>query len=323
VHDKARTVIVKTLKTKKMESDQTSLREQSAQPIQPTGQEPGQPEKTAEHEPVLSLYSAAEAEHIASLLCHTFNAEYILLFGSLVGRTPHSDIAAYDLLIVSGEEPYYGADSPRRLLKLKMPPKHRSIGYINPLLYTPDFIINHPSPVFYLAQSEGTMLYCDKHCRPKKPASFNFDTAHCEASRYFGTFFNLGDKILDDANSALMLKNARLAAFYSAQAAMLFLRTLFFVFHCFETDCDDPEILYNRMRTLCCELMLLLDGDHYTAPNVIPRLRKYLREARDSSRFGVSERTVETDVNYVEKMKGIIGKACQRRITLYDLRRKQ
>lgn len=310
-----------------METNQTSIPETtpaSEHPTEPT--DSGTESHLILHEAptaVLPLYPPEEAEHIASLLRQPYDPECVILFGSLAGGTSHSDIAAYDLLIIAKEEPYYGVDSVCRWLKLKMPLKHRKIAYINAMLYTQKFIEAHPSPVFFFARHEGTILYSEKHYRLKRPSRFDFDKIHAATSRYFGTFFNLGTSILEDAGTALVVHDSRLAAFYSAQAAMLFLRTLFFVYHGFDTDCADLEILYTRLRTLSGELMVLFDSSHYSAPNTIPRLNIYLDKARDNSGFNPSIRTVEADMDYVIKMKEIIGKACQRRITLYDLHRKQ
>ena len=84
-----------------------------------------------------TLYDTREAQHIVDILrSSVYRPEAVILFGSLAGGTPHSDIAAYDLLIITDEIHLTGEQAARRYLKLKMPPKHRGIGYINPYIYT-------------------------------------------------------------------------------------------------------------------------------------------------------------------------------------------
>lgn len=60
---------------------------------------PSQPE-------IPKRYPVAEAARMAEVLRESFDPEYILLFGSLCGGTPHSDVTAYDLLVVTREEPH-------------------------------------------------------------------------------------------------------------------------------------------------------------------------------------------------------------------------
>ena len=76
-------------------------------------------------------YDATDAARIAEVLREGFDPEYVLLFGSLAGGTPHSDVAAYDLLVVTREEPYFGWPQVTRYLKYKLPPRHRDVPYAN------------------------------------------------------------------------------------------------------------------------------------------------------------------------------------------------
>ena len=264
------------------------------------------------------LYDPAEAAHIAELLRHAYNPEYIILFGTLVGGTPHSDIVAYDLLVVPSEEPYYGGwAAAKRWLKLKMPSKHRQIGYVNPHIYTRNFIDGHSSPVFYLAKKEGVVLYFRKHINLPKPKPYNFAAARDDASGYFSTFYNLGTQFLDDAGTAFTTNDLRQTAFFLAQAAQLFYRTLFFVYHRFETDCENLELLHDMLRTLSAELMLQFDTEHHNGNNTIPRLNAFLNKARYDANFCASPRELEAHLDRMEKMKTIIEKVCKQRIELY------
>lgn len=268
-------------------------------------------------------YPPAEAAHMAELLRDTIGAKQILLFGSLTGGTPHSDIAAYDLLVITEGEPRYDEDAARRLLKLKMPPGSRIIRYVNILVYNRYFIENTPSPLFYLARNEGTVLWCDKDFSIKKWSSFDFDTAHTATSRYFNTFSGLADSLLDEAGAALATSDLRRSAHHSAQAALILLRTLFFVFYGFETSCNDPGTLYTRLYTLSVGLMLLFDSGPHTASGTIPHLRTYLNDALTCKKFLVAEQTLRTDLDNIREMQSIVIETCRRRISLYDRKRAQ
>ncbi len=85
--------------------------------MQPIVPEPVQSDQQAAGAPGLQLravqpagrrYNPDEAAEIVShLTSGLFDPEYILLFGSLVGGTPHSDAVTYDLLMVVRKTPAY------------------------------------------------------------------------------------------------------------------------------------------------------------------------------------------------------------------------
>lgn len=143
-----------------METNQNPAHENPAQPIVPEtsatvqpGQQlvPGQPNAQSASEqpatapeqsvpepqpdqpaPAGQLYDPNEAAQIVLHLTDGYFApEYILLFGKLVGGTPHSDAMAYDLLMVVRETPEYDWIRAKRILRYRMPYRHRKITYIN------------------------------------------------------------------------------------------------------------------------------------------------------------------------------------------------
>ncbi len=139
-----------------METNQNPVQEQSAQyitpentqaeqqpvpsPEQPTGQLAPKPEPQPE-QPTEKLYNPAEAAQIVNCLTDGYFApEYILLFGKLVGGTRHSDAMAYDLLMVVRETPEYDWMRAKRLLRYRMPVKHRDIAYINLYIMTLNYV---------------------------------------------------------------------------------------------------------------------------------------------------------------------------------------
>ena len=274
----------------------------------------------SEQEPPL-LYSPEKAARIAAALREGFDPECILLFGSLAGGTPHSDVAAYDLLVVMREEPYFGWPQVTRYLKYKLPPRHRDVPYANIYIYTPGFMQAHPSPFFWFARSEGALLWCSDRYNFRRPHKrCDFRQAYCEANLCFDTFFPLGVRFLAATNRALTGGDLRQAAFFAAQAAVLFYHTLFFMYHGFDTDTHDPVLMHQRLRTLSGELMLLFDSDSVHYNDTMPCLKRFLIKARYDPHFEINPHELEEHIDRVEKMKAIVEKVCQRRLELYKSR---
>lgn len=84
-----------------METNQNPAQEQPAQLIAPEVIQ-------LEQQTAKPLYNPDEAARVVQILAHAYDPEYILLFGKLAGGTPHSEVMAYDLLIVTQDTPYYG-----------------------------------------------------------------------------------------------------------------------------------------------------------------------------------------------------------------------
>ena len=138
-HDKDSPYYVKFLTINRMETNQNPVQENSAQRIAP---EPGQPAER--------LYNPAEAARIVQCLTDGyFDPEYILLFGNLAGGTPHSDAVAYDLLMVVRETPEYDWIRAKRILRYRMPVKHRDIAYINLYIMTLNYVESNKTPFLY------------------------------------------------------------------------------------------------------------------------------------------------------------------------------
>ena len=101
--------------------------------------------------------------------------EYILLFGKLVGGTPHSDAMAYDLLMVVRETPEYDWIQTKRILRYKVPYSCRKITYINLYIMTLSYVESNSTPFLFFAHAEGELLYCSDSYhfqRPKHPIDF-------------------------------------------------------------------------------------------------------------------------------------------------------
>lgn len=296
-----------------LQPESAAFTRQEQDPVQPFMQTEPQPPKP-------KLYDTEEAARITKILCEGFDPEYILLFGSLCGGTPHSDAAAYDLLIVTQENPRFGWVSVKRYLKCKMPPKHRTVAYINAYLYTAGFLRTHTLPFLRLAHAEGELLYCsDRHKfrRPKTPVDFG--QAYCDAKSRYTTLFGLGKYFMDQA-AAMPVYSPRTAAFGTAQAAVLFYHALFYVFHGYEPETIDIVLMHERLRTLSGELMLLFDSDSISRNDTLPCLKSFLTEARYAPEFSIWPQELQEHIGRVEKMEKIVEKTCARRLALYKER---
>ena len=147
-------------------------------------------QNSVQEQPAERLYDPAEAAQIVRILTDGyFNPEYILLFGKLVGGTPHSDAAAYDLLVVVRDTPEYDWIRAKRILRYRMPYRYRKVSYINPYILPLNYVESHRTPFLYFAHAEGELLHCSDHYRFRRPKHpIDFAKAHADAKFHFDTF---------------------------------------------------------------------------------------------------------------------------------------
>ena len=185
--DKDSPYYIKFLTINQMETNQNPVQENSAQRIALELEQPAE-----------RLYDPAEAARIVQCLTDGyFDPEYILLFGKLVGGTRHSDAVAYDLLMVVRETPEYDWMRAKRILRYRMPVKHRDIAYINLYIMPLNYVESNKTPFLYFAHSEGELLYCSDHYhfrRPKHP--IDFAKAYADAKLHYDTFRMVGNELI-------------------------------------------------------------------------------------------------------------------------------
>lgn len=154
-------------------------------------------------QPAERFYDPAEAARIVQCLTDGyFDPEYILLFGKLVGGTPHSDAMAYDLLVVVRETPEYDWMQTKRILRYKVPYSCRKITYINLYIMTLSYVESNSTPFLFFAHAEGELLYCSDSYhfqRPKHP--IDFAKAYADAKFHFDTFRTQGNELLEQAQA--------------------------------------------------------------------------------------------------------------------------
>lgn len=265
-------------------------------------------------------YDPAEAQQIVHHLTDgCFDPEYILLFGRLAGGTVHSDAVAYDLLVVVRKAPAVDWISARRILRYRMPYRHRKISYINLYILPLNYVTSAGTPFLYFAQSEGHVLYCNEHFhfqRPKHP--IDFARAHADALFHFETFRTLGHELLERAQSTFAGGGSlRLAVHFTAQAVVYLYHTLYYVYHGMEFDLHDPVLMHDRMRTLSTQLMLVFDDNHIENIFTLPRLKEVLLKRPYEADFYMAPKEVALHLERAQRAAEIMERYAARRLELY------
>lgn len=269
-----------------------------------------------------TLYNPAEAARIAAVLRESpLEPEYILLFGTLAGGTPHSDAAAYDLLAVVRRATGYDWLHAKRWLDNKIPRKRREIPYVNIYVMTQEEVEVSRTPFLHFALTEGTVLCCNDRAQVRKLRKpQNFGAACRDAELYCDTFLPLGNRFLEQAQEAIGDRTdggIRMAAHAAAQAARQYYRVLYYVYHNREFDAEDLRMLDERMRTLSTELKLLYEDTHVDHVTTLPRLNEFEKKACSDPAFAVNPSLLEQDIERVARMRDIVARAARNRLELY------
>lgn len=301
-----------------METIQTDAQEQTAQQIV-TNTTAELSEKT----PAPARYSRCELDKIIAYITEKdglIDPEYILLFGSLAGGTPHSEPSCYDLIVAVRDIPTCGWQEIKRGLRHRLPYKHRDITYINVYVYRIADIQTALQPHLYFAHAEGELVYCKERYALRRPKrACNFAAIYCDTKTYFDTFMPIADLFVKiaAAGSPRSATDIRWSAYASAQAAIIYYRILHFVYHNEEFDSDNPPVMHERLRTLSSELMMLFDGDHVGNGDIPSRLAIFERKALSDISFTVDRDFLAKCVCAVARMGGIVRRCCNKRLELY------
>ena len=316
--DKVYSFIVKSQTRLKMEKNLNTVQEEPVRTVIPELPEAAVPEPELPEE-----YGgqSAKAARIAAVLAELLDPAYVLLFGRMAGRTPHSDTLAYDLLLITDEKPCYDWYDARRYLKMKMPWVGHGAPYVNLYMYTRQEVESHRTPFFYLALKEGVLLYSAHGRLFKRPKGrFDFGSAAAEAGKYAETFLLPADRLAAYAGDCLGWEHARESAFAMAQAAVYYFRTLFYVYHGFEADSCDVMRLHLRLRTLSGEFPLLFESGEHHPIRTLQRLNGFMTDARYDPRFCVGPGEMAEHLERVRRLGKVVTELCRARIALYDER---
>lgn len=280
----------------------------------PTDFEPSAPEDTL-------FYDPAKAARITECLCELLKPSYILLFGTLADGTPHSGTFTYDLLVVvEGKTPYTWYDA-KRYLRMMMPKLGHGAPYVNIYVMTQQEVDSNFTPFVYLIRREGLILYQSTSRQFRRPRkSLDFGEAAVVAQKYSETFLSLADRLLLYAEKMPDRPSLRLSAFAMAQATVYYFRTLFYVYHGFEADTFDVELLHSRLRTLSGELSLLFESDARSSLHTISCLKRFLVHARYDPDFYIHPEELRLHLERVQRLGDIVHRLCRQRIVRYEER---
>lgn len=271
-----------------------------------------------------ALYNVAEAKRIVRYLTTEglFDPEYILLFGSLAASVPHSEAKCYDLLVVMRDRLAYNWWQAKHDLRYKLPFTLRAIPYIN-LYVMPLSAAKTPgAPFLYFAHRDGVLLYCRDAFPFRRPKRcIDFGKHHYNASTYYDTFKTLADSMMDAVQTERRTQpeHIRRAAYMTAQAATIYYRVLYYVYHGDEFGSDDLTFMHERMRTLSTELMLLFDDTHIDHNTTLSSLRRAALGALSSRTFSMTPDELEKHIGRIVRMGDIVARCCLRRLELYKL----
>ena len=262
------------------------------------------------------LYDPAELERIVTLIRETVDPERIFLFGALAGATPHSDVAAYDLLIVVRDDSPAEWTQFRRHFNLKL--IRRRIAPLLNFYLCPEQETQQEARHFYrFVQSEGTVLYSR---RPFKLKTCDYRSLYWAARERFDAFFPLTGRFLKTAQESLAANDVRGGAFCAGQAAELLLRTLFGVYHGCDTGLHNVSVLWLRTRTLSARLAVSLENDNSGGCRVAAQWENFRREALYAPVFDAGFKEVDEYLRRLQELERIVERVCRERMTLYESR---
>ncbi len=266
-----------------------------------------------------TLYDPAKAERIAEALRELLSPAYILLFGKMAGRTPHSDTLAYDILVITDRTPPYDWYDAKRYLKMKMPSVGHGAPYMNIYVHSRHDVEANWVPFFFIARREGIVLYSSRNRKFTRPRDrFDFGEAAAKADGYERTFMPSADRLIGCAEQCIDKGYLREAAFATAQAAIYYYRTLFFVYHGFEAATCDVSTLHHRMRTLSGELPLLFESDDYRHPKTLRHLHDFYSEAQYDPEFRVAPDELADHIGRTKQLGKVVSGLCRKRIGLFE-----
>lgn len=148
------TIIPKTAATVQPIQSETIIESQIASAASVTAQ------STISHE---LLYVPTEAARIVYHLTNGyFDPGYILLFGKLVGGMPHSDAAAYNLLVVVREMPSFSRFHNQMYPALQDALSTPKITYINLFILPLNYVALNPRRSSISPMSRANCLFCFK-----------------------------------------------------------------------------------------------------------------------------------------------------------------
>ena len=267
---------------------------------------------------VAASYDSGELGRIVRAIRQAVDPERVVLFGSLAGAMPFSEMAAYDLLVVTPMHPTMEWLDLHGYLKFKYPTRSRAISFINLHLYSAAEAVGKMKWFYRMALSEGKVLY-SRETVVRNPC--NYEKFYFAALDPYELFSGQAGGFLAAAGRSLAAGDFRQTAFLTACAAEMLLHALYGVYYAADTDLHTLTTLLLRMRTISPELYLLLDPEQTSNSRMLSRLDVYRRDALFLFRCGPCRAEIGGYVERTQKMKELIERLCKARLALYNERR--
>lgn len=262
-------------------------------------------------------YNPDELARLVSVIRHTTDPEQIILFGSLGGATPFSQITAYDLFILTDNCPREDWETLHSNFNFKVPTRSRAISFINFYLCSSPEADGAMSPFYRFVRSEGEVVYSRKSV---KRTTCDYERMYFAALDRYDLYFGQAEGFLEAAGHSLTSCQWRQTAFHTAYAAELLLHALYAAYHAADIDLHQLTTLLLRVRTLSPELFLLLDPERACSSRMLFRLDMYRKSAPYRLNLETDRSEIKDYFDRAVKMKGVIEKICKERLELYKSR---
>lgn len=275
--------------------------------------------KPVEHPQPPITYNPDELERIISVIRYCTEPEEIILFGKLAGGTQFSEVAAYDLLVITESRPAKDWERIRRYLNLEIPPRSRTIEYINFYLCPKREIYGNAAymaPFYFFAQSEGKAVFSRRRFYPK-PCDYE-KLLFAAQDRYFLFFNNAGFFLHADTGGNCFV-DLELPAYFTACAVVFLLQALYVAYHGTVCELQSLSEMYLRTRTISTELCIMLNPEQPHIHRMFTQLDRY----RKLALYGKCPLDREEINSYYEiaiKLEPLIEKLCDDRIAFYENR---
>ena len=262
-------------------------------------------------------YNPDELARIVSVIRQTTEPEQIILFGSLAGATPFSDITAYDLFVLTNNRPAGDWNRLLEYFRFKVPTRSRAITFINFYLCSSSEADGKMGAFYRFVRSEGEVVYSRKKVK-REPC--NYEQLYFAALDRYELYFNQAEEFLEAAEQSAGVCEWRQTAFQTAYAAELLLHSLYAAYHAAYLDLHVLTTLLQRTRTLSAELFILLDPERSCGSRMLSRLDSFRAAAPYRLHCKPKQEEIEEYLDRTQKMKGVIEKVCTTRLELYKSR---
>lgn len=256
-----------------------------------------------------------ELRQILAVLCRCTSPDEIVYFGSLAGAPPFSEVAAYDLAILTEHRTPDEWETVGRQLRLQLPARNRAIPFVN--FYLLPTREARKSLFYRFVRSEGRVVFA---ADPLPPLPCDPDKVLRTASRLGRHYLTRARSMFDAAAQALAAADLRQAAFCNACAMELLLDALYAVYHLELCPLHRLPDLFLRLQTISAELHLLLDPERAGVSRMLARMEGFRRMALHDPDCPVLRDEVTHYFDRTRTIRARIEQLCAERLALYDER---